>query len=96
MENFEQGQKIKFNRPKSKGQSKSIGHKENNGGVRVKRNGEEVFLEFGTVFQVSENTSAEVANLDHSPLPLISDDWVNNSPLKSNFKIIESKSENED
>lgn len=90
MKTFEQGDTIKFLGPKAnKKRPDMIGHGPQPGGVSVAHNGEQVFLKYGTIYQVSENTAAEVANLDNSPLPLIKAAWLNASPLNKQFKKIE-------
>jgi len=81
---------VKFLAPKAKQKRPDmIGHGPQPGGVSVAHNGEQVFLKYGAIYQVSENTSAEVANLENSPLPLIKASWLNGSPLAQQFKKIE-------
>ena len=90
---FQQGDKVKLLPPKTaKNKPVVIGQGQSPAGLPVTHKGEHVVLPYEQVYQVSENTEARVANLEHNPLPLINAGWLNGSALADRFKKIETKS----
>lgn len=85
---FAQSDKVKLLRPKAGRVPLHPGQHDTAAGIQVVRNGERAFLKFDQVFQVSENTKAQIVN-DASGLPLINADFVNHVKNKSRFKLIE-------
>lgn len=85
---FSQGDKVKLHKPKGR-RPLAPGAGSPPGGITAARNGQRVFLPYGRLFQVSEGTAAEVANMQASPLPLISAAFINSKKIRDRFTRVE-------